>query len=214
MAYRRTVRVQARLDAARGRIVDATLALVAEDGWGAATVAAIAQRSEVATGTVYRHFEDKDALFSHAFRRAAGRELAHVAAVCERDGSPTGRLEAALRTFAHRALSGRRLAYALLAEPAGTAVESERLTYRTGYRDVFRELLGEAAAVGELVPHDVEVVAAVLTGAMGEALVGPLSPVAAAPARSRAEQQVDTVVAACLRALPTRRSQPAEEGQP
>lgn len=213
MAYRRTAQVQARLDATRNRIIDAAVRLVATGGWTAASVAAVAHEAGVATGTVYRHLTDKDDLLAAAFRRAASHELTvvteaagttdplHPAAADSPDAISS--IEVALRTFAGRALRGRRLAYALLAEPAGPAVEAERLAYRTGYRALFRDLLDRGVATGELDHHDTEVVAAALVGAMGEALVGPLAPVDdhAAPGT---DAKVDALVAACLRAVPVR----------
>lgn len=161
---------------------------------------AVADAAGVATGTVYRHVANKDELLSTVFRRAAGRELAQVESVAATAGPPLLRLERCLRTFGERALQSRRLAYALLAEPAGPAVEEERLVFRTGYRGVFRDLLVEAVEAGEVEPHDEALVAAVLTGAMGEALIGPLAPLAdeAVPA----DQRVGELVDACLRALP------------
>jgi AcrR family transcriptional regulator len=201
MVYRRTPQVQARLEATRARILDAALALVAGGGWRAASVAAVARRAGVATGTVYTHVSGKDELFVEVFRRVAGIELATVSAATAGDGSPTERLEAGLRVFAARARSGPRLAYALLAEPADPAVEAERLTFRAAYRARFEGLLDEAVAVGDLPRHDTALVAAVLTGAMGEALIGPLATVTSAPDGSRSEQ-LEALVAACLRALP------------
>lgn len=217
MAYRRTPQVQARLDATRDRIVAAAVDRVATGGWGAVTVAAVARDARVATGTVYRHLDDKDALLAAAFRRAAGRELAAVAGAAGGGGAPLARLESALRVFAERALRGRRLAYALLAEPAGPTVEAERLTYRRGYRQVFAEVLADGVADGSLAPHDVEVVAAALVGASGEVLVEPLAPTTGAAAGAAADPHTDraadpsadpaarteALVATCLRAVPT-----------
>jgi AcrR family transcriptional regulator len=193
--------MQARLDATRARILDAALTVVAGGGWRAASVAAVARRAGVATGTVYKHVSGKEELFVEVFRRAAGVELATVSAATAAGGSPVERLEAGLRVFAARALSGTQLAYALLAEPADPAVEAERLTFRAAYRTRFQELLGEAVAVGKLPGHDTALVAAVLTGAMGEAVIGPLATVTSAPDGSRNEQ-IEALVAACLRALP------------
>lgn len=213
MAYRRTPQVQARLDATRDRIVAAAVERVATGGWGAVTVAAVARDARVATGTVYRHLDDKDALLAAAFRRAAGRELTEVAGAAGGAGAPIERLESALRVFAERALRGRRLAYALLAEPAGPTVEAERLTYRRGYRQVFAEVLADGVADGSLAPHDVEVVAAALVGASGEVLVEPLAPTTGAAADPHADRSADphadpaarteALVATCLRAVPT-----------
>jgi len=216
MAYRRTAQVQARLDATRDRIIDAAVRLVASGGWAAASVAAVAREAGVATGTVYRHLADKDDLLAAAFRRAASHELTVVTDAAQPNDhhlDAASSIEVALRVFAERALRGRRLAYALLAEPAGPAVEAERLTYRAGYRALFRELLDRGVAAGALHDHDTEVVAAVLVGAMGEALVGPLAPVVdrAAP---DADAKVDALVAACLRAVPVRSPATTATAQP
>jgi hypothetical protein len=74
------------------------------------------------------------------------------------------------------------------------------LTLRRGYRDVFAGLLREGIDAGELPEQDVETVAAGLVGAIGEALVGPLSP-AAPGRRSRNEALVASLVQFCLAAI-------------
>lgn len=202
MAYRRTARVQTRLAATHEQLVASTLTLLARGGWSAVTVAAVAADAGVATGTVYRHVPTKDALCVEAFRRAAGRELERVQDALHAGGQPPlARLEAGLRTFASRALERPRLAHALLAEPGGAAVEAERLAHRASHRAAFRGVLEEAIAARALDPHDPALVAAVVVGAMGEALVGPLAAVTATTDRATS-RQVDEVVAACLRALP------------
>lgn len=201
MAYRRTARVQARIAGTRERIVMAAAQLVTDGGWSAASMKAVAVEAGVATGTLYRYVEDRDQLVAEVFRRAAGRELMQIRKVAESSGPPLERLESALRTFADRSIRSRRLAYSLLAEPAGQAVERERLAFRISYRSMFEELLEEAQAAGDLEKHDAALVAAVLTGAMSEMLVGPIAPVGDGPAGGDTAQ-VDDVVTACLRALP------------
>src|SRR5215210_2642451 len=56
MAYRPTDRTRARAAAARERIVSAALEQLAEGGYASASMAAVARRAGVATGSVYRHF--------------------------------------------------------------------------------------------------------------------------------------------------------------
>src|SRR3954463_2768223 len=156
MAYRTTERALARRLAVRERILRAAHALVARGGFGAAQVAAVAAEAGVATGTVYRHFENKADLFAEVFRRAAQREVDAVSSAPD--------LATGVETFARRALAGRRLAWALLAEPVDPGVGAERLAFRRAYRDAF-------------LPHvPDELTAAALVGAIGEVLVGPLSP--------------------------------------
>ena len=95
-------------------------------------------------------------------------------------GSAPQRIAAAVETFARRALRGRRLAWALIAEPVDPAVEAERLVFRRAYRDAFAEVIADGVAAGELPDQDPATSAAALVGAIGEALVGPVSPTAAA----------------------------------
>jgi AcrR family transcriptional regulator len=200
MPYRPTERTEARKAQTRERIVAAALELLAEGGYASAGVQAVAARAGVATGSVYRHFASKDDLFTEVFRRAATRELATVEAAAEDDGRPVReRIAAGAEAFARRALAEPTRAYALLAEPVDAAVETQRLTFRRGYRDVFARVLGEGIERDELPPHDAETVAAALVGALGEALVGPLS----TSARNGHEALIATVVEFALNALPS-----------
>ncbi|WP_148614178.1 TetR/AcrR family transcriptional regulator [Nocardioides rubriscoriae] len=174
MAYRRTPAVQERLDATRAAIVAAAHALVAERGYAGCSVALVASGAGVATGTVYRHFPDKGALFAEVFRAATQREVDAVAASAAKPGTVAARIEVSVETFARRALKAPRLAYALIAEPVDPQVEAERLTYRRAYRGIFAALVADAVAAGDLPAQDPEVSAAAVVGAMAEALVVPL----------------------------------------
>jgi AcrR family transcriptional regulator len=200
MAYRATERTEARRAATRERIVAAALEQVGEGGYGSAGVQAVAARAGVAVGTVYRHFPSKGELFAEAFRRASQRELDVVIEVAAAEGgSARERVAAAVEAFCRRALAGPVLAYALLAEPVDPAVEAERLRFRIGYRDAFARVLGDGVREGELRAHDTHTVAAALVGALGEALVGPLS---TANGGSSHEPLIATLVQFCEEALP------------
>lgn len=181
MAYRRTEAVQERLDATRARIVAAAHDLVAERGYAGCSVAQVADAAEVATGSVYRHFPDKGALFAEVFRVATQREVDAVAAAGAAGGRIEQRIARTVETFAGRALRAPRLAYALIAEPVDPQVEAERLRFRGAYREIFTRLIADAVAAGELPPQDPDVSAAAVVGAMAEALVVPLHAGAAGP---------------------------------
>ena len=196
--YRATDRTEARKAATRERIVAAALTQVAAGGYASAGIQPVAARAGVAVGTVYRHFPSKGELFAEAFRRASQRELDVVVEVSERDGrSARERVAAAVEAFCRRALAGPVLAYALIAEPVDPAVESERLRLRAGYRDAFARVLEDGVRDGELRSHDTRTVAAAVVGALGEALVGPLS-----IAQSSNEVLIATLVQFCEEALP------------
>lgn len=213
MAYRPTERTEARRLATRERIVRAATELVARGGYREAQVAAVARRAGVATGTVYRHFSSKAELLAEVFRTAARREIEAVTAAAEAHDDPAEALAAAVTTFARRALAGRRLAWALLAEPVDPAVDAERLAYRRAYRERIAAVLRAGVARGELPPQDVALTAAALVGGVGEALVGPLAPTADAPTSGTVVAElrafVRRAVGAPPPAPPTARARPA-----
>ncbi len=173
MPYRPTDRTRARAADTRERIVTAALDQLAEGGYASAGVQAVARRAGVATGSVYRHFGSKAELFAEVFRRASQREVDVLAAI--EATSARDRISACVEAFARRALAEPTRAYALLAEPVDPAIEAERLAFRRAYADLFAQALRQGVETGELAPHDADLVAAALVGALGEALVGPLA---------------------------------------
>jgi AcrR family transcriptional regulator len=193
MPYRPTARTEARRAEVRERIVRAALDLVRRGGYRAASVAAVAARARVATGTVYRHFPSKSELFAEVFRVASQHEVDAVAAAMATPGPAADRIAAAVETFARRALRGRRLAWALLAEPVDPAVESERLVFRQAYASLFSASLREGVFDGSLPAQDPNLVAVALTGAIGEVLTQPHS--------ADEEALVASLVQFCLRSI-------------
>jgi AcrR family transcriptional regulator len=181
MAYRRTPAVQARLDGQRLGLLEAAGEVLVDGGYAACTVAAVAARAGVATGTVYTHFVNKAELVAEIFRSVVSGEVEAVrSAVALRSGA-VEQATAVVETFAGRALKHPRRAYALLAEPVDPAVDALRLEFRRAFRDVIADTIAAGVRGGELPPQDPALVAAALVGAIGEALVGPLADGAAGP---------------------------------
>ena len=164
----------------RQRLLRAAEELIEEGGYGGASVVAIAERAGVASGTLYRHFVSKEELFVEVFRTVCAREERAMRAASARMTSEAAaeRLEGVLGTFAERALRNPRLAWALIAEPVDPLVDAERLAYRERYAALTAEALRAGIEAGELPEQRVELTAAALVGGCGEALVGPLSPLA------------------------------------
>jgi AcrR family transcriptional regulator len=165
----------------RERLLRAARAVIEEGGYSAATVAAIADRAGVAAGTLYRHFSSKEELFVELFRAVCDREVEAMRESAEAmpaASTHVDRLETVLATFAARALRRPRLAWALIAEPVDPLVDAERLAYRARYSALTADALRAGIEAGELPSQDVELTAAALVGGCGEALVGPLSPLA------------------------------------
>jgi AcrR family transcriptional regulator len=199
MVYRQTENTTKRLADTRARILTAARDLVADGGWAAAQVDNVAAKAGVATGTVYRHWSAKADLCAEIVATVSSREVGIVTAVADADGSPPEKLESAVRTFASRALRGRRLAYALIAEPVDPEVEMVRLEYRARLAHCFERILREGIMRGVFPRLDPAVAAACIVGAFMEALVGPLAPSKGTGARAD-RHLIDQITMFCVRA--------------
>lgn len=175
MVYRRTPKVQARMETQRAAILDAAIELLAERGYAGCSVAAVAAEAGIATGSVYRHFPGKAELVAELFRVVVTREVEAVERASEQPGDVGERVVAVVETFAGRALKSPRLAYALLAEPVDAPVEEERLVFRRAFRDIVARHVRAGVRAGRLPPQDAELTAAALVGAIAEVMIGPLT---------------------------------------
>ena len=185
--------------ATRARLLAAAAELIAESGYASASVVAIAERTGVSAGALYRHFPSKVDLFSELFRLAAEDGLVAMHAAGDATGSYLERLDAVLSTYANRVLSNRRLSWALVYEPVDPRLDADRLAYRRRYREQMAELIELAIEAGELPPQDPELAAAAVVGAMAEALLAPTSPLAGGVGSGA--ELVARVVAICRRAV-------------
>ncbi len=203
MAYRPTEKTEARKRAQRKLLLDTAIKLVARGGFQSLTIAALAEHANVATGTVYKYFENKADLCTEVFRLGSGREVDHVqwAAFPEQTLSCTERLSKAITRFAERAIAGHRLAYALIAEPVDPLVEAERLTYRHAYTAIFKTLIDEGIEAKEFAAQDSNISGAAIVGALAETLVGPLAHGAPATAQFDKTHLIESMVDFCLSAV-------------
>jgi AcrR family transcriptional regulator len=174
LAYRETEHTLAKKADTRLRLLKAARRLVQQGGFAAASASAVAKESGVASGTIYRHFPNKSELVAEVFRYATEREVAAVAQACDCGETAADKLTAAVETFAQRALLGRTLAYALIAEPVDPRVEQERLRYRFAYAEIFEDVIALGIQRGEFVAQNCQITASALVGLLAESLVGAL----------------------------------------
>lgn len=171
MAYRATARTEQRKAELRARILLEARHCVARDGFRGLSIAAIANQSGIATGTLYRYFHSKADLCIAVFEDATEREIRAVEDAARTEVMQVKQLRQALNTFAGRALQNTTLAYALIAEPVDPELEQTRLRYRERWAQTFSTLLQHGIEQGLFYPQSVAVSAAALVGAMAEAIV-------------------------------------------
>ncbi len=200
MPYRQTDNVVRKLAARRDAILAAACDAAAEGGMAAVQIAPVARRAGIAAGTVYRYFPSKTELVAALVAALSEREMAKLDAAAKAAPGPLSALAAAITTFAARALAGRRLAFAIIAEPVEPEVDAARACYRRALAAEFETLIRRALAGGHLPDQDAALAAAALVGALIEGLIGPLAPAPVNdPAKARAQVQMLALLA--LRAL-------------
>lgn len=170
LAYRKTGKVVAQLEANRSRILDAARAQIFSGGLQAASMAAVAHDAGVATGTLYRYFPSREALLLEVFRAVSDGEMSRLEKIASGPGRPSTRLRHVAREFVGRAVRGARQSYALLAEPLDGALADERIAFRRRHAAIFERLIREAGAAGEISQVNARVTAAAITGAIPSAL--------------------------------------------
>lgn len=199
MAYRRSARMQARLDDNRRRIREAARRIIARGGFRQAQMAAIAEAAGLSTGSLYRYFPSKAELFIDVLGAAADQEIRLLDAIAADADRPAQRLEAAVRSYVGRALEGAHLAHAFMVEPVEPELDSARQQHRKRVAAAFARILETGISEGDFPEQDAGLSAACLVGAMTEALSGPTAEAPETPAERSA--LLERISAFCLRAV-------------
>ena len=182
------------------QILRAARSVVMEGGFRELQMNAVAAAAGIAVGTIYRYYPSRTDLCAAIVSVTSQREVDVLSGIAVAEGSPSQKVRDSVRTFAARAMRGRRLAYGLIFEPIDPEVESTRLKYRRAIARVFETIIREGIAVGEFREQDVEVAGACLVGAFMEGLVGSLAPDTGG-VQARAEEVAQAIADLCLAAV-------------
>jgi AcrR family transcriptional regulator len=181
-------------------ILKAARHLVANYGFREVQMSAIAEAAGIAIGTLYRYFPAKTELMIEVVSLTAQREVDVVAGIAMSEGTAAERLGAAAWAFANRALRGRRLAHALVAEPVEPEVEAARLKYHRALARVFMTIIEQGVRTGEFPAQSERASADCIVGCLFEGLVSPLAADTVPDDPSLAEHAV-AIISFCLRGV-------------
>jgi len=136
---------------AREKILDASSAVFAEEGFAGARVDAIAQRAGVNKAMLYYHIGDKQALYSEVLNRNFGRIEKALQEGLPNEGSPSDRLRAVI-TIVERAIAANpdhsRIVLREFASGAAN-LPAEILQRMLGLLTVVRNILADGTGNGE-----------------------------------------------------------------
>lgn len=201
MDFRQTAIFRASTAQRRARIEHAARFVVAERGFGAASIGAIARAADCTPRHIHSLYANRVEVLLAVFAGAAGRELDVVSEAVDACSSPDQVVYAVVDVFVSRAVAGRGLAHALLLEDVPDAVQRERRALRRGYVAVIAA--GLRRTLGGDYPA--EIFARSLIGAISENLVDLLDPNRARPNPAEVQWHIATIASysrAALTALP------------
>src|SRR5579862_6429195 len=88
-----------REDDRKGRLIEATIDVMAEAGFAATTLAQIGQRAGMSAGLVAHYFKDKDGLLEATLRSLAARLATVSGARLAMAATPRARIQAIIDTY-------------------------------------------------------------------------------------------------------------------
>ncbi len=142
----------------------------AELGYGAASVRDIVRRTELATGTFYNYFPDKESVLREIVEGVAEQVRARARAARQESSDLAGFVAGGFRAY-YEVLAADRRFFELLRRNAGTIrAMFDEPTFFAGYEEL-EEDLRAAAAAGALPPVDVGYLAGAMVGAGFEVAV-------------------------------------------
>lgn len=176
MSYKRSSLMQERMEQNRESILQSARELIAEGGFKDAQVQAIADKSGVSSGLVYRYFENKNQILIEVLSRAITGEVDILNNIAQTDLSATQKLHKAVTTFVKRALNSPQLSYSLMFEPVDPTIEHERFRSKQLIKQSIKEILAEGKVNGEFGFEDLNTAALCVVGAMTFVVIEPLNP--------------------------------------
>jgi AcrR family transcriptional regulator len=148
----------------RAAILDAAREVFAGMGFGAASVRDIVRRTDLATGTFYNYFPDKEAVFGALLEEAAAEARSRIREAHERATTAEEFVRFGFEAY-FEFLAEDQQTFDLVRRNAGTIrAEFDQPALGASVEEVMEDLRAGIEA-GYLPEHDVEYMAAALTGA-------------------------------------------------
>ncbi len=173
MPYRTTDRTRDKKDAKRTAMMQAAARVFAEKGYHAATVRDVVSAADVAIGTFYFYFPDKETLFVYLYEETADFLLRTIEQGLRRGSKLSERFAAALQSYVNVATYEPAVVQLLLVGGVGAvpALAESRYRFRNDLADLWQEPLDEAVENREIPVQNTRLTAEGLAGAFDEIIL-------------------------------------------
>ncbi len=144
--------IEAHRSAVREATLNATAALVAEQGLSAVTMSRIAEETGIGRATLYKYFPDVETIMTAWHERHIAQHLQQLTAIRDQAATPTARLRAVLKHYADVSYQRHDTELVALLHRGQHVVRAQHQL-----RDLIRDLVIEGGNTGELrddVPPD------------------------------------------------------------
>lgn len=170
MPYRSTEKTRKKKDAKRAAMMQAAIRVFAEKGYHAATVRDVVEAAEVAVGTFYFYFPDKETLFVHLFEETAAFLLKTIQQALASRTNLQQQAEAAIQAYLNIVLYEPAVVQLLLVNGPGSvpALAERQADLREKLVRLWQRPLADAAEKGQIVPQNTRRLAEALVGAIDE----------------------------------------------
>jgi AcrR family transcriptional regulator len=199
MPYRSTDNTRRKKDTKRTAMMQAAVRVFAEKGYHAATVRDIVNEADVAIGTFYFYFPDKETLFVHLFEETAAFLLQAIDQAINSRSTFPAQLEAAVQAYVNVAFYEPAVVQLLLVGGMGSvpSLAERRDEYREKLTRIWQRPLAAALERKQIEPQNVRRTAEGLVGAFDEIIYNLLT---SRGKESEGQQAVSDMVQLGLRA--------------
>lgn len=199
MPYRSTEKTRLKKDAKRTAMMQAAVRVFADKGYHAATVRDIVTEADVAIGTFYFYFPDKETLFVHLFEETAAFLLQAIEQAMNSRTSFPAQLEGALQAYVNVAFYEPAVVQLLLVGGMGSvpSLAERRAEYREKLIRLWQRSLVAAQEQKQIEPQNIRRTSEALVGGFDEVIFHLLT---SAHSEREGQQAVGDMVQFGLRA--------------
>ena len=173
MPYHSSDRSRQQKDAKRTALMQASVRIFAEKGYQAATVRDIVQAANVAVGTFYFYFPDKETLFVHLYEETAHFLLQAIQQAIQTRATLPQQLQAGLQAYVNIAVYEPAVVQLLLVGGVGAipALAERRAAFRQRLIAIWQRPLDQALERALITPQNTRRAAEAFAGAFDEVVL-------------------------------------------
>lgn len=177
MAYRSSDKTRKKKDAKRTAMMQAAVHVFAEKGYHAATVRDIVGAADVAIGTFYFYFPDKETLFVHLYEETGEFLLQTIGQALNNSNALPNQIRAGLQAYLNIALYEPAVVQLLLfsGDGAVSPLDTRRITFRERLINMWQRPLDTALSAHSIPKQNTRRAAEAVTGAFDEVILNLLN---------------------------------------